>query len=210
MTNGKRYPRIRVHYVDSPKVDARAMPGGALFFFRGLLDAAESEAALVGIVGHELSHLDRGHLLLPLRRQKLMSGEAWPDDTGRKSGKSTPHQPAAVADFFAGVSALRVVARPFHPEDEAEADADGAAWAYASGYDPRETARLWERLAAKSNDPKVPFADFFRTHPHGEDRAASLMRQYDALQAAQPRADLYRGCKNLADRVAKSQQTFPE
>ena len=38
-------------------------PGGTLIFFRGILDFAGSEAALVGVIGHELSHLDHGHQL---------------------------------------------------------------------------------------------------------------------------------------------------
>src|SRR5262245_49733012 len=72
MKNARRYEKITIYVVDSPRVDARSFPGGTVFFFRGLLAMAETEAALIGIVGHELSHLDRGHILMPLKRGKLM------------------------------------------------------------------------------------------------------------------------------------------
>src|SRR5581483_1732682 len=51
MKNRDRYETIKIYVVDSPRVDARSFPGGSLVFFRGLLDFADSEAAMVGIVG---------------------------------------------------------------------------------------------------------------------------------------------------------------
>ena len=63
LVNRQRYPTIQVLLADSPQIDARSFPGGSLVFCRGLLDSAGSEAALVGIIAHELVHLDRGHVL---------------------------------------------------------------------------------------------------------------------------------------------------
>ena len=60
MSDGARYPSIQLYLAMSDRVDARSFPGGYLVFFQGLLKAADNEAALIGIVGHELSHLDRG------------------------------------------------------------------------------------------------------------------------------------------------------
>ena len=59
MTNGKRYPKIHIYLVQSSDCEARTFPGGTIVFFRGLLEVGGSEAAVVGIVGHELAHLDR-------------------------------------------------------------------------------------------------------------------------------------------------------
>jgi predicted Zn-dependent protease len=164
------------------------------------LPFAENEAALVGIVGHELSHLDRGHLLLPLKRARVV--------------ERSIDQAAAGFDpqkFFAqGTTMMRLMSRPFRPEDEAAADRDGAAWAYRAGYDPREMAALFSRLHARDNDPKVPFASFFRTHPYSDDRNEAILAQYDDLQKAEPRDGLYRGEKNLIQRIPRSQQEFPE
>ena len=200
MKNAKRYEKLTIYVVDSPRVDARAFPGGTLFFFKGLLSFAENEAALVGIVGHELSHLDRGHLLVPLKRGKIMERKLSDAATGFDPQKF----------FTTGTSMMRLLGRPFRPEDESEADRDGATWAYRAGYDPREMAELFARLHQRDNDPKIPFASFFRTHPYSDDRSDAILRRHDELQAADPREKLYRGKENLARRIPKSQQEFPE
>ena len=200
MQNAKRYEKIAVYLVDSPRVDARTFPGGTIFFFQGLLSFAENEAALVGIVGHELSHLDRGHLLLPLKRARVVER---PFDQG--AGGFDPQK------FFAqGTTMMRLMSRPFRPEDEAQADRDGAEWAWRAGYDPREMATLFSRLHVRDNDPKVPFASFFRTHPYSDDRSAAILAQYDELQKADPRNGLYRGKKNLSQRIPRARQEFAE
>jgi len=200
MSHARRYPKITVYVVDSLQVDARSFPGGTLFFFKGLLSFAENEAALIGIVGHELSHLDHGHILLPLKRTKLM--------------ERTLADGAAAFDaqkfWSSGTALTRLMGRPFRPEDEAAADRDGARWSYQAGYDPRELAALFYRLHQRNKSPKLPMAAFFRTHPYSDDRHDAIMRQYDELQQADPRDTLYRGKKNLAQRIPRSQQEFPD
>jgi len=200
MKNAKRYDRITLYVVDSPRVDARSFPGGTLFFFKGLLPAAQNEAALVGIVGHELSHLDRGHILLPLKRARVIERKFADGEGGFDPQK-----------FFAGgTTMMRLMSRPFRPEDETAADRDGAEWAWRAGYDPREMAALFTRLHQRDNDPKIPFASFFRTHPYSDDRSAAILRQFDELEQRDPKATLYRGKENLARRIPRSQQEFPE
>jgi len=208
MKNAKRYEKMTIYVVDSPHplpprleaVDARSFPGGTLFFFKRLLSFAQNEAALVGIVGHELSHLDRGHLLLPLKRARAL------ERTFEEGAASFDPQ----AFFAQGTTMMRLVGRPFRPEDEAEADRDGAEWAYRADYDPREMAALFFRLHERDRSPRFPFASFFRTHPYSDDRHDAIMKQFDELQASDPRETLYRGQKNLAQRIPRSQQSFPE
>ena len=72
MENAARYRKINVYIADSNETDARSFPGGNLIFYRGMLDFAQNEAALVGVIGHELSHLDHGHQLYDAKRMKLM------------------------------------------------------------------------------------------------------------------------------------------
>jgi hypothetical protein len=198
MEHRERYRKVTVYVVDSSRVDARTFPGGTLFFFRGLLAAAENEAALVGIVGHELSHLDRGHLLIPLKRNKLLQQQALAVELNPQNFLTSQN------------TLMRSFTRPFHPEDESAADRDGARWAYKAGYDSREMARLFERLHHQGQDPKLPFGQFFRTHPYSDDRCAAILKQYDELQRASPRDEPYRGATNLAKRIPRSQQEFAE
>src|SRR5262249_9397500 len=152
MTNRKRYADVRVMVAKSPRVDARSCPGGTLIFFEGLLDQAGSEAALAGVVGHELSHLARGPQLMPLQPMKLMEQQFQKGGYPEQFFKSLPWM-------------IKLMSRPFRPEDERDADSDGAKWAFQAGYDPREMARLFKKKADKANEPDNPWLNFFRTHP---------------------------------------------
>ena len=100
--------------------------------------------------------------------------------------------------------------RPFRPEDETAADADGATWAYRAGYDPRELAALFVRLAERDGNRGGQVPAFFRTHPYHADRYAAIVALYEQLQATEPRNDLYKGAANLRRRVTRMDQEFPE
>ncbi|OHB69817.1 MAG: hypothetical protein A2V70_14790 [Planctomycetes bacterium RBG_13_63_9] len=193
MDQRQRYRHINVYLAQSSRCDARSFPGGTLVFFRGLLESADSEAAVVGIVGHELSHLDRGHHLVRVRRMKL--AQQMLSDSAQAS---SPDQ-----FFNAGAALARIWMRPFRPEDEAEADRDGARWAYQVGYDPREMGNLFLRLRDRNRLQGLPIPSFLQTHPAPEDRNAEIVKLYGELQHAEPSAKLYIGKENLRRRVAR-------
>lgn len=193
MRNAERYPSITVLIVRSPRVDARSIPGGTLVFYEGILDKAGSEAALAAIVGHELSHLDHGHQLMTLRRQKLA------ESVNRKMNQGIPS-----AQFMA-----RLWARPFRPEDEREADRDGVAWSHAAGYDPKEMAKLFQSKTGDGvGSGEMPWLSYFRTHPHDAERKIAILKQVSQLQRSksQKKKDLFIGRENLIQRVSRSQQ----
>jgi predicted Zn-dependent protease len=199
LTDGlHRHPSIKVYVAKSPRCDARVFPGGALVMFDGMLEAAESEAALVGVLGHELSHLDREHLLVDLRRRRLAQ-ETFTGGRGKFS----------LEEFFdAGTMAMRMWTRPFRPEDEQEADRDGARWAYLAGYDPREIAAMFRRLGARAKHRRVPMPWFLQSHPAPEDRSEAVTALYEELQQDQPNEALYVGRENLRTRTARSRREF--
>ena len=194
MKNRERYPTIAVLITRSPQVDARSIPGGTLVFSEGLLDKAGSEAALIGIVGHELSHLDHGHQLLPIKRQKLV-----------KDGNSMNWLESKQAMQFM----TRLWARPFRPEDEREADRDGVAWAFAAGYDPSEMANLFQSTAGdQAAAEQIPWASFFRSHPYNHERRLDILKQVKQLKKLKPNVGtLFIGRENLQKRISRKQET---
>ena len=194
MRNHERYKTIDVLVVRTRRIDARSCPGGTLLFYEGLLDGAGSEAALAGIVGHELSHLDRGHQLLPIRRQKMME----------KSLSS----PQNLSQFLqSGPGMTRLWARPFRPEDERDADRDGVEWSYAAGYDPREMAKLFQKKGAKTPSAEGRrWARFYRSHPYTPQRHQAVLDQYKQLAKDHPpMTPLFVGKENLANRFSRQQ-----
>ncbi len=200
LANRRRYPTIQVLLADSPQVEARSFPGGSLVFFRGLLESAGSEAALVGIIGHELAHLDRGHVLDRARRVKL----AQQTFSGRAGGLSWP-------EFFErGTTSLKVWTRPFQPEYELEADGDGARLAYRADYDPREMARLFLDLQNRPGGKGLPLPAFLQSHPAPGDRSKAVLDLYEELQRQQPKPRLYVGKENLRRRIPRRIERFRE
>lgn len=191
MTQRERYSEIKVYLALSDHCDARCLPGGYLVFFQGLLDSAENEAALIGMVGHELSHLDRGHQTRRIKQMKLAERTF--------SGGVRPMKPS---DFFTvGSVMMRAWLRPFRPDYEREADQDGARWSYQAGYDCREMGKLFLRHQEQNGNLNLPVPEFFRSHPAAPDRHRAIMDEYERLQAESPRDDLVIGEENLHARV---------
>lgn len=185
MTHATRYRKIQVRVIETPAADAYAIAGGELLVTRGLLDTCESEAAMVGVLSHELSHLDRGHLVQILKQTKLMQQ---PDalDANR------------LALMFATM-------RPFRPEQESEADADATKWMMNLGYDPRELVRLLSHWA-QQKDQQAPWMkmvpSFVKTHPDPAKRAGEILQLAEQLQKTIPNASFV-GTENLQKRTPK-------
>jgi predicted Zn-dependent protease len=105
-------------------------------------------------------------------------------------------------DFLAKTRAMQgLFRRPFGPDEELEADRDGATWAYKLGYDPRELGVLFEELSRKGNPRVADFMPaFFRTHPLHADRIREVRNVYADLQRADPQPELFIGVENLQRR----------
>ena len=200
MAQADRYRSITILLAESSEPDARCFPGGTLVVFRGMLELAQSEAALVGVLGHELSHIDHGHQLRYLKSMKLAQ-RTFSGGRGAADLRRMMDNTLLISQSFA---------RPFRPEEEAEADADGATWAYRLGYDPRELARVFLRMEERGGEPALEIPSFFRSHPHHRDRYEAVLRRFQQLQRSEPRAELYVGRRNLIELVPRSKRPFDE
>jgi predicted Zn-dependent protease len=188
MHEHKRYPKIRILYVEDEQPQAYAFCDGHLLISSGLLKAAQSEAALVCVLGHELSHLDRGHLLRRAKQWKLLQ-ERFKDTSN--------FSPARLTASFDAMQAI--FRRPFGPAEELEADTDGMTWAYELGYDPRAVAGIYDAV----EQPGQKFLPaFLQSHPPSAERRENLQATYKALQEARPQEELYLGRENLQRRTA--------
>jgi predicted Zn-dependent protease len=196
MQNAQRYRTIRVYVIDSDVTQALSFPGGTIAVWRGLIEFAESEAALVGIVAHELSHIDRGHQLDSLRRTKLAQHTLL-------TGDVTPQQFLTAGRLF-----VSQFMRPFRPEQETEADSDAARWTFNAGYDPMEMATMFQRLHQRDQNRRQPLLDFLRSHPYHIDRFHAVKKLSGEMQADRPAHDLYVGNRNLRIRMPRSKQRF--
>jgi predicted Zn-dependent protease len=200
MTQADRYERLHVYLIDSQEPAAYSLPGGHVLFSRGLLDAAGCEAALVVTAGHELSHIDRGHLLRRTREWKLAHESFAPGKAGGQAG------------FVQMMSLMpRLFQRPFGPEEELEADRDGITWAYGLGYDPRAVQLVFDALEAKFNENGFGgLPAFLRTHPASAERHENLKKTFAELATAGQGKPLYIGRQNAQRRLTRQEREFME
>ena len=185
MRHADRYRMIRVVLIETENEDGFSIPGGTVLITRGLLENAGSEAALVGVLAHELSHLDHGHQLLALKQAKLA------------------RQPLDMKDRMMWVG---LVARPFRPEQESEADADATRWMMQLGYAPKELSKLLDRWD-QQQDQQMPWKDFVpgfvKSHPDAGKRALKTLEIADSEKLNFPLSN-YIGHRNLKARITKA------
>ena len=188
MAHRDRYPAIEVTLIDAPIPDGQSFPGGFLAFTTALLDEPD-EATVVGVVAHELAHLERGHLYNYARRSKL--------------AETTYRNPQAANanfdQFFTRQAALiGLMMNPFRPEHESEADCTSTTWLYQEGYDPKALVGFFERMHRRNNDqPDNPFFSFGRTHPFSLDRKRDVLDRLAQLRRWKRRDDLGLYAENL-------------
>ncbi len=157
--------------VDNDKVvNAWCMPGGKIAVYTGLLKITKNINALSIVMGHEIAHAVARHSL------------------ERMSHAMTINLGTTVADIFLGGAINRTrntvgqntgldifqlgIMNPFGRKQETEADYLGLIFSSLSGYDIRESVKLWQRMAEKNKGKEPPA--FLSTHPSSKKRIENL------------------------------------
>jgi len=151
-------------------VNAWCMPGGKIAVYTGLLKVTKNTHALSIVMGHEIAHAVARHSL------------------ERMSHAMTINLGTTVADIFLGGAINRTrntvgqntgfdifklgIMNPFGRKQETEADYLGLIFSSLSGYDIRESVKLWQRMAEKNKGKEPPA--FMSTHPSSKKRIESL------------------------------------
>ena len=157
--------------VDNDKiVNAWCMPGGKIAIYTGLLKITKNTNALSIVMGHEIAHAVARHSL------------------ERMSHAMTINLGTTVADIFLGGAINRTrntvgqntgldifklgITNPFGRKQETEADYLGLIFSSLSGYNIKESVKLWERMALNKKGKETPV--FLSTHPSSKKRIENL------------------------------------
>jgi predicted Zn-dependent protease len=157
-----RVPFI-IKVIDNEEVNAFALPGGFFYVNTGLILAADNEAELAGVMAHEIAHVAARHATKNATRQEIFNLASIPlIFVGGPAGY-------AVRQFMGLAVPLSFL--KFSRNSEREADLLGLEYQYASGYDPQEFVRFFEKLHSQEKKQKHGFmAKAFATHPMTGDR----------------------------------------
>ncbi len=169
--------------VDSKEVNAWCMPGGRVVIYTGILKVAKTETGLAVVMGHEIAHAIARH-----GNERMSQGMLVELGAGALEDALIA-QPEATKELFMtafGAGAQLGILLPYSRLHESEADRIGLIFMAMAGYDPREAARFWQRMAElKEGDGP---AEFFSTHPSDATRTADLKRlaAEEAMQYYKP------------------------
>ena len=184
-------PDLPWHFgvLDSPNVNAFAVPGGTIFITRGLLDRMRNEAELAGVLGHEIVHVLKKHHLKAIQKgaQTALAGDAAQMALRDKAGAARDKLIAFSTEMYA---------RGLDKSDELEADRLGIVIAARAGYDAYGLPSVLQTLQAM-NAQDSQLALMFKTHPAPSERLDTISSKM------QPVLDQYAGQPQLAERFVR-------
>jgi predicted Zn-dependent protease len=185
-------PQLQWHFtvVDSPDVNAFALPGGYVYITRGLMAYLNSEAELAGVVGHEIGHVTARH---GVRQQSAATAVGLGAVLGSILVPGLNNQ--------AGASLLQTLAQAwtagYGREHELESDRLGAEYLAKSGYRPQamidvigvlKNQELFAAAQAKRDGrPVRTYHGTFATHPSNDARLQQVVGEANRYAVANPR-----------------------
>jgi predicted Zn-dependent protease len=155
-----------IKVIDSQEVNAFALPGGFLYVNRGLLEAADNEAEVAGVIAHEIAHVAARHGMEQASKGELFNYLSIPLIFLGGIGGYAIRQGLGLA---VPLSFLK-----FSRGAEKEADRLGAQYMWASGYDPNALITFFEKLQAKNKKKPGTLSKLFSTHPMTGDRITEV------------------------------------
>ena len=157
--------------IDNDKVkNAWCMPGGKIAVYTGILDITKNTNGLAAVMGHEIAHAVAKHSVERASRAALVN-------TGTKlidilSGGKISQINRTTGMNTVGLLSQLGIMNPFSRTQESEADYLGMIFSSLSGYDIRETKKIWERMKASKKGKEI--SEFMSTHPSSDTRIKNL------------------------------------
>jgi predicted Zn-dependent protease len=181
-------PNIQYHFevVDSPIVNAFALPGGFIYITRGILERMNSEDELAAVMGHEIAHVAARHGAAQISKAYLAQAGLI-----ALSILGNPESAAAIGDL--ANLAVGLALQGYSREYERQADDFGFQYAKAAGYNPKGSIDLLQTLARLSDDEPSSVEAFFSSHPRTSERIrnakddVSMIRQRNPNKIRAPR-----------------------
>jgi beta-barrel assembly-enhancing protease len=155
------------YIVDSPDVNAFAVPGGYIYMNRGLMERATNLAQVAGVLGHEIGHVTQRHSVQQMQKaQRTNVGIVGaciflPSLCGSQTGQ---------AAITLGANAAMA---SFSRSDEDEADKVAIDYLVRAGIDPQGVPEMFEILLNERKSKPDGLDAWFRSHPLEESRIAN-------------------------------------
>ena len=169
--------------IDNKKVkNAWCMPGGKIAVYTGILDVTQNKNGLAAVMGHEIAHAVAKHSVERASRGMLLN-------TGTQlidifSGGKLSQVNRVTGMNTVGLLSQIGIMNPFSRTQESEADYLGMIFSSLSGYDIRETKKIWVRMKASRKGKEI--SEFMSTHPSSDTRIKNLTDWENEIMLSYP------------------------
>tara|TARA_B100000963_G_C22431413_1_gene582335 strand:+ start:19 stop:843 length:825 start_codon:yes stop_codon:yes gene_type:complete len=157
--------------IENKKVrNAWCMPGGKIGVYTGILEVTKNIDGLAAVMGHEIAHAVAKHSIERASRGVLLNTGTQIVDI-LSGGKLSQINRTTGMNTIGMLSKLGIM-NPFNRKQESEADYLGMIFSSLSGYDIRETVKIWERMQEFNKGKSPP--EFMSTHPSAKNRIKKI------------------------------------
>ncbi len=146
------------------------MPGGKIAVYTGILDVTKNTNGLAAVMGHEIAHAVAKHSVERASRNVATNVVLQVTDLLSGGKLSTVNKTTGMNTV--GLLTQMGILNPFNRKQETEADYLGLIFSSLSGYDIRETSKIWERMKAANKGKEPP--EFMSTHPSSDNRIKKI------------------------------------
>ena len=157
--------------IENKKIrNAWCMPGGKIAVYTGMLEVTKNTNGLAAVMGHEIAHAVAKHSVERASRGVILNTSTQLIDIF-SGGKLSQVNRATGMDTVGLLSKIGIM-NPFNRQQESEADYLGLIFSSLSGYDIRETTKIWERMKELNKGKESP--EFLSTHPSSSNRIKKI------------------------------------
>lgn len=166
------------YIVDSPEINAFAVPGGFIYVNRGLIERSATMSELAGVLGHEIGHVTNRHSMKQMRKGTVANIGITAGCILLPSACQTPG-----ADVLINAGGALAFSK-FSRDDERQADETGIAVTVRAGIDPRGIPAMFRTLEAESKTRPGALTGFLSSHPMPADRIDDTQRMIGEINPA--------------------------
>ncbi len=157
--------------IDNKKVrNAWCMPGGKIAVYSGILEVTKNENGLAAVMGHEIAHAVAKHSVERASRGAVLNVSTQVIDILSGGKLSTVNRTTGMNTV--GLISQLGIMNPFNRKQESEADYLGMIFSSLSGFNIKETVKIWERMKEFNKGKKTP--EFMSTHPSPDNRIKKI------------------------------------
>lgn len=192
--DGPRYP-YSFDVANRRDINAFALPGGPIWVHRGLIDAAQNEAQLAGVIAHEIAHISNRHAA-----EQITRGTFANVGLGLLGAFLGDGRGAQIAQMGAGLAANATMMK-FSRDHEREADLKALRYMKNAGYDPRGMVEFLQVLRARQGRDPGSVRTFFSSHPAPAERIRRLQQDAARLSGGRRDSQSFRNIQSRLDRL---------